>query len=126
MRVGTLNYFPRRLRQEQTDAERKLWENLRNRELCGWKFRRQRPIGPYIVDFCCVEKKLVIEIDGSQHMVQEVKDRERTQELNLRGYKVLRFWDHEVLSEPETVLEAIRLALEDPHPNPLPFRERVT
>ena len=80
--------FARMLRRQQTDAERKLWTYLRAGRLCGMKFRRQHPIGPYCVDFCCVEKKLVIELDGGQH--NEVVDRERTRFLKSEGYSVLR------------------------------------
>ena len=120
----SVNNFVRRLRREQTDTERKLWYALRNRAFGGFKFRRQHKIGSYIVDFCCIHQNLVVELDGSQHILKKSKDQRRTQFLNRKGYRVLRFWDHEVLNETETVLEVIRLALEDPHPRPLPFRER--
>lgn len=114
----------RRLRAQQTDTEKKLWDCLRNRELSGFKFRRQHEIGPYIVDFCSPKKKLVIEVDGGQHIEQALNDQKRTTYLNQRGYHVLRFWDHEVLQELDSVLEVIRLTLEGPHPGPLPGRER--
>ena len=119
-----MKQFARRLRKEQTDAERKLWFALRNRQLSSFKFRRQHEMGPYIADFCCPQRKLVVELDGSQHAEQALKDQKRTLDINQMGYQVLRFWDHEVLQELDTVLEAIRLALGDPHPSPLPERER--
>lgn len=117
--------FVSKLRKEQTGSERRLRSSLRNRELSGFNFRRQHEIGPYIVDFCCPQKRLIIELDGGQHAEQALKDQERTIYLNHMGYRVLRFWDHEVLQELDSVLEAIRLTLlEGPHPNPLPERER--
>jgi len=86
--------FARELRQKQTDVERALWVRLRNKQLEGVKFRRQQPIGAYIVDFASFEKKLVIEIDGGQHNEDEMRgrDEERTICLKERGYRVLRFW----------------------------------
>ena len=116
--------FARTLRKGQTDAEKILWHSLRNRQISNCKFRRQHVIGPYITDFCCVERNVVLELDGGQHSVQEKKDKSRSRFLNKIGYQVLRFWDHEVLKQKESVLEAIRLALENPHPSPLPKRER--
>ncbi len=89
----------------------------------GCKFRRQHQIGSYVVDFCCIEKNLIVEIDGGQHAEQKVYDTERTLRLASEGYRVIRFWNHEVLNLTESVLEKIRLVL-DPHPNPLPARER--
>lgn len=87
---------------------------LRNRQLEGVKFRRQQPIGPYIVDFASFEKKLVIEIDGGQHSEEKVKkrDTERTAWLKERGYRILRFWNNEVLTNLEGVLKRIREALQ--------------
>jgi very-short-patch-repair endonuclease len=119
-----MKQFVRKLRNDQTDAEGKLWYFLRNRQCLGFKFRRQHPIGSYIVDFCCVEKRLVIELDGSQHISERSKDELRTKELNKQGYQVLRFWDNEALKDTERVLERIQLILNAPHPNPLPRRER--
>jgi very-short-patch-repair endonuclease len=81
----------RRLRHDQTDAERKLWGRLRDRQLFGAKFRRQHPIGPFIVDFCCPERLLVVELDGGQHATQEDADRRRSDFLAGLGYRVLRF-----------------------------------
>jgi adenine-specific DNA-methyltransferase len=106
----------RRLRSTQTDAERKLWLYLRNRGLSGAKFRRQRPIGAYIVDFCCLEQKLVVEIDGGQHVVNAERDQKRTDFLVSKGFRVLRFWNHEVLVQLELVLEHINRELKIPSP----------
>jgi very-short-patch-repair endonuclease len=115
----------RRLRQCQTDAERRLWTSLRARRCAGAKFRRQYPIGPFIVDFCCIPASVVIELDGGQHALQREQDCRRTTWLTQQGYRVLRFWNHEVLDDPEAVLARIWAALEDPHPSPLPEGEGV-
>ena len=104
----------RALRRSQTDAERKLWSLLRDRQLGAWKFRRQFPIGPYIADFCCMKKRLIVELDGGQHAVEVNKDRRRTRYLNQQGYKVIRFWDNEALVQTEAVLETILKELEKP------------
>ena len=114
----------RRLRHQQTDAEWKLWSRLRARQIDGAKFRRQHPIGRYIADFCCWERKLVVELDGSQHIGQAKADQRRTAFLRQQGYKVLRFWDNDVLLNTDAVLQQIAEALTDPHPSPLPLRER--
>ena len=97
----------RKLRNNPTDAERVLWHHLRLRQFAGYKFRRQRPIGPYIVDFVCLEEKLVIEVDGGQHSKQKASDVRRDSWLRCEGLKVLRFWDHEVLTEIDHVKQAI-------------------
>jgi very-short-patch-repair endonuclease len=94
----------RALRHEMTDAETRLWTMLRSHRFEGVHFRRQHPIGPYIADFCSPGSKLVIELDGSQHIDQTVYDRKRTEYLESRSYRVIRFWNHEVLSEMDTVL----------------------
>ena len=99
------------LRKNTTDAEALLWRHLRNRQLSGSKFRRQHPIGPYCVDFACPEKKLIIEVDGGQHIEDAEADRIRSGHLSDKGYRVLRFWNHEVLSDVESVLDAIITAL---------------
>jgi very-short-patch-repair endonuclease len=101
----------RHLRRSQTDAEGLLWVRLRARQLYGAKFRRQQPIGPYVADFCCHEAQLVVELDGSQHAEQIVEDQRRTDDLQSRGFRVLRFWDNQVLSSVDAVLEAIAAAL---------------
>lgn len=112
--------FARRLRREQTDAERKLWSKLRDRRLCGAKFRRQHPIGSFVADFCCIETKLIIELDGGQHVENADADDERTSYLAGQGYRVLRFWDHEVLKDINAVTEVILQGLQSPHSNPAP------
>ena len=102
----------RQLRRKQTDAEKALWAKLRNRQLQGVKFRRQQPMGSYIVDFVSFEKKLIIEIDGGQHNEDKAKERdtERTTRLRERGYRVIRFWNNEVPMNLGGVLERIREA----------------
>jgi very-short-patch-repair endonuclease len=98
-------------RRLQTDAESLIWHRIRNRQL-GHKFRRQAPIGIYTVDFLCIELKLVIEIDGGQH-AENQKDEIRTEFLNGLGYKVIRFWNNDVLENIEGVLNTLRNALHD-------------
>ncbi len=100
------------LRKEPTPAERKLWAAIRNDQL-GVNFRRQHAIGRYIPDFACVEKKLIIELDGSQHLEQEEYDKGRTRYLESQGYTVIRFWNNEVLNNIEGVILAIIHALEN-------------
>jgi len=95
-----------------TDAERLLWQHLRNRQLGMYKFRRQHPVGPYIVDFVCLEKKLVIEVDGGQHAEQTEPDAKRSDYLKEKGYRVIRFWNNEVLKETEAVLSVIFSSLD--------------
>jgi len=97
----------RRLRREQTDAEHILWHHLRDRQMRGAKFRRQFPVGPYFADFCSVERRLIIELDGSQHAERSREDEIRSAFLKERGYRVLRFWNNQVLTELEEVLGAI-------------------
>ena len=96
-----------------TDAERSLWHHLRNRALMGYKFRRQHPIGVYIVDFACIERELVIELDGSQH-IDEPMEGARSQTLRAAGYRVLRFWDNDALANQQVVLAVIHEALNAP------------
>lgn len=102
----------RRLRHEQTESEQKLWARLRRRQLEGFKFRRQHPIGAFFADFFCTEAKLVIEVDGSQHADELARDQSRTEFLRGAGYDVLRFWNHEINSEIDTVVQRIADALE--------------
>jgi very-short-patch-repair endonuclease len=113
----------RNLRGSMTDAERKLWDLLRARRFVGIKFRRQHPIPPYIADFCCIAAALVIELDGSQH--DESTDRTRTGFLERQGFRVLRFWDHDVLLHTEAVGDAIWDIVAKPplSPTPLPMGE---
>jgi len=98
------------LRQNSTKAERLLWRNLKAKQMKGFKFRRQEPIGNYVVDFVCFESQVVIEVDGSQHMVEVAKDKERERWLRSQGFTILRFWNNEVLRNLEGVLEVIRLS----------------
>jgi len=119
--------YARDLRQAQTDAERKLWWRLRDRRLTEFKFRRQQPVGPFIADFCCTEAKLIVELDGGQHALQQNSDTTRTGLLEAQGYRVLRFWNNEILTNPDGVLQRIALALgvnHRPSPCPLPRGER--
>ena len=90
-----------------TDSERILWNHLRAKRMNNLKFRRQQPIGNYIVDFICFEKKLIIEVDGGQHMENEETDLKRTQWLKENGYQVIRFWNNEVLHNCRGVLEEV-------------------
>jgi very-short-patch-repair endonuclease len=108
-----LKRFQKTLRINQTDAENRLWYHLRSRRFQGWKFRRQHILQGYIVDFVCLERKLVIELDGGGHADQEIYDNHRTQVLEKDGFKVIRFWNNDVLSNLERVLETI---LNTPHP----------
>ncbi|MCC6734848.1 MAG: endonuclease domain-containing protein [Bauldia sp.] len=110
----------RRFRRSPTDAERRLWYQLRDRRLGGFKFVRQEPIGPYVADFCCREAKLIVEVDGSQH-ANSKRDLVRDAWLANEGYRVLRFWNVDVLQRPRDIGDAIIAAL-PPHPNPLPAR----
>ncbi len=97
----------RDLRKNPTDAERKLWAHIRLRRMGGYKFRRQHPLGPFIVDFVCLEKKLIIEVDGGQHDKFKFYDAKRDRWLEDKGFKVLRFWNNEVLQDIEIVMEVI-------------------
>lgn len=92
--------------------------------MSGWKFRRQAPVGSYVVDFVCFEQKLVIEVDGGHHGAQQADDKVRTDWLESQGFHVLRFWNNEVMSNVEGVISSILAALHHPHLNPLPSRER--
>ncbi|WP_370305921.1 endonuclease domain-containing protein [Sinimarinibacterium flocculans] len=108
----------KKLRSNQTDAEQTLWYHLRAHRFFGLKFKRQVPIGGYIVDFACLEHGLVIEVDGGQHLEQAHGDKLRSAFLKKEGFHVLRFWNDEVLKQTEAVLEAIRLHLQLPSPLP--------
>ena len=117
----------RALRNNMSDAEQALWRLLRGRQISGLKFRRQHPCGDYILDFVCLENRLVIEVDGGQHGEQRVYDENRTQKLQEAGFCVLRFWNNEVLKEMESVREKIWLVVQElqSHPPPsLPLEER--
>jgi very-short-patch-repair endonuclease len=101
----------RALRRQSSEAERTLWKYLRGHRLKGFKFRRQVIIDPYIVDFACLEARLIVEADGGQHVEQMAYDKRRTSYLESIGYRVLRFWNHEILHETQSVLERIESAL---------------
>jgi len=105
-----LTGFAKELRNNPTNAEGLLWLHLRDKQLDGLKFRRQQPLGPYIVDFVCLSKKIVIEVDGGQHAddKNKKKDEERDLWLKNQGFKVLRFWNNEVLENLEGVWEVIQ------------------
>jgi len=112
------------LRKRSTDVEMLLCRYLRAKQMEGLKFRRQQLIGRYIVDFICFEKKIIIEVDGGQHAVEAKKDTERDEWLRSQGFRVLRFWNNEVLTNTQGVLEAVRInCLSHPPLNPLPSRE---
>jgi len=121
---GLVN-IARNLRKSFTDAERHLWRYLRRNQLEGFKFRRQQPIGRFIVDFVNFDRRIVIEVDGGQHAIESARDRKRDACLKEEGFELLRFWDNDVLKNIEGVLEVIRdRLLLPPHPNPLPRGER--
>jgi very-short-patch-repair endonuclease len=103
---------PGRLRQRCTEAETALWDRLRNRGLNGAKFRRQVPLGPFVVDFACFDARLVVEVDGGQHAASQQQDVQRTTWLEAQGYRVVRFWNNEVLENIEGVLQTIAANLE--------------
>lgn len=103
----------RKLRSELTEAERHLWHHLKARQVCDKKFRRQHPVGNYIVDFACIEARLAIEVDGGQHNEMQSQDNLRTAWLQTQGWKVLRFWNNEVLQNIEGVLEKVLNTLID-------------
>ena len=109
----------RNLRSASTDAERALWTRLRGRRLGDFKFRRQYPVSGFIVDFACLESHVVVELDGSQHFETSDYDTRRTTVLQKSGFRVIRFWDNDVLKELERVLEEILRQLQAP-PSPQP------
>ena len=109
----------RKLRKNLTEAEKVLWQRLRLRQLHGYKFRRQCAIGHYVADFACFERKLIIEIDGGQHSDQVSHDSERTKWFESQGFRVMRFWNNQMLKETDAVIEVISNAL-PPHLNPPP------
>ena len=113
----------RGLRHTQTDAEIKLWSRLRDRRLGGFKFRRQFPLGPFFTDFCCMDKRLVVEVDGSQHSDMKDEDANRTQYLGQQGFRVQRFWNNDVLANTDAVCEQIleelrKVNTASPRPSP--------
>ena len=110
----------RKLRRSSTDVERKLWHRIRDKQVEGFRFRRQRPIGKYIVDFICLNAKLIVELDGGQHADAIEYDEKRTAFLESLGYRVLRFWNNEVIENMGGVLERLREDLLSTHTNPSP------
>lgn len=118
----------RGLRHRMTDAESVLWRHLRGRHFDSWKFLRQHQQSGYIVDLVCRAADLVIELDGGQHLQNVGKDEVRTQVLNALGFRVIRFWNDDVLIRTDAVLEKILAALKEvpPHPGPLPGGKRET
>jgi len=117
------NQFQRKLRNTMTDAEIRLWQRLRGRQIAGCKFRRQHPFLDYVLDFVCLEKRLIVELDGGQHLESE-RDRVRDGRLKEAGFEVLRFWNNQVLQEMDAVVEVIFAALqrEGPVATPSPSR----
>ena len=105
--------YAKAMRSAPTDAERRLWHHLRARRLCGFKFKRQQPMGTYIVDFICFDRQLVIEVDGGQHTDLKARDETRTAWLQAQGFRVLRFWNHDVLQRRDMVLEEILRRLKE-------------
>ena len=127
--MKNITRFARQLRRDMPIAEKRLWRQLRSRQFEGYKFRRQYPVGKYIADFCCFERRLIVELDGGQHSDHKLKqgDGERTQYLSEHGFRVIRFWDNDVLSNEEGVLTNILNALKTqllpslrPSPQPSP------
>lgn len=115
----TIKPFAKRLRKTMTDAERKLWQKLRGQQL-GAKFRRQHPFQGYILDFVCLERRLVVEVDGSQHIAAAIRDTERTAVLENAGFRVFRFWNNEVVEETDPVMARVAQELNPSPPRPSP------
>ncbi|OZA93668.1 MAG: DNA (cytosine-5-)-methyltransferase [Erythrobacter sp. 34-65-8] len=109
------------MRKAPTEAERRLWSALRSHRLAGWKFKRQEQIGDYIVDFICFKSRLIVEADGSQH-AESAADQARDDWLSAQGFRVLRFWNNDILNNTDGVAEAVLAALEIPLPNPSPVK----
>ncbi len=118
--ANTLIPLAKSLRKQTTDTEQLLWRHLRAKRFGGLKFRRQQPIGAYVVDFVCFEKKVIVELDGGQHTLpaEMQDDSNRDQWFESQGYKVFRFWDNEVLTKMQGVLEVIWKHCFDDTPSP--------
>jgi very-short-patch-repair endonuclease len=106
----------RKLRRNMTDAELRLWRYLKGRQMSGFKFRRQHPFEDYVLDFVCLEAMFIIEVDGAQHAHNTISDRARTKKLREAGFKVVRFWNNEVLEQMEAVKESIWTMLKVQNP----------
>jgi len=111
------NEKARALRGNQTDAEQALWQRLRNKQLDGFRFRRQVPVGHYIADFVCHGERVIVEVDGGQHVEQKQYDAARTAFLEAEGYRVRRFWNNDVFGNIEGVLERVRETLLEAPPS---------
>ena len=107
------NERARDLRRDMTPAERKLWAKLRGRQLMGARFRRQHPLGPYIVDFVCLDRRFIVEVDGGQHgeAEQKARDERRTAWLESEGYRVIRVWNNDVMGNADGVMEVLRRSI---------------
>ncbi|MDP3294791.1 MAG: DUF559 domain-containing protein [Nevskia sp.] len=116
MRNAKSQQHAKTLRKALTDAEQKLWPRLRSRQLAGHKFRRQAPIGPYIADFACLEAYLIVEVDGGQHL-ESSRDALRDAWFAAQGFRLLRFWNTQVLIETDAVADSILSVLQRPHPD---------
>jgi very-short-patch-repair endonuclease len=115
--------FAKRLRHEQTEAEQKFWRRVRNRGIGGCKFKRQYPMGIYVADFACLERRLIVELDGSQHAERQEHDRIRDEWLASQGFRIVRFWNVEVFTNLERVMERVLRELDvgaAPSPRPSP------
>jgi very-short-patch-repair endonuclease len=106
------NALQKKLRTEMTDAENRLWKRLRGRQMTGFKFRRQHPFLDYVLDFVCLEMRLIVEVDGGQHQDCEA-DQVRDRRLHEAGFRIMRFWNNQVLQETDAVVEAIWMVLQD-------------
>jgi very-short-patch-repair endonuclease len=122
MRDPLLQSRARRLRNQATDVERLLWRYLRHRQIAGHRFRRQVPVAGFIADFACLEAKVIVELDGGQHLERAGYDKQRDRVIEAQGFLVLRFWDNQVFQETQAVVEQIVQALEArcPHPSSPP------
>jgi very-short-patch-repair endonuclease len=103
-----ITQIAKNLRKSSTVAERLLWRHLQAKQVEGYKFRRQEPIGNYVVDFVCFEKRMIIEVDGSQHQIEKYKDTKRDKWFKEQGFRILRFWNNEVINNTDGVLTVIR------------------
>jgi very-short-patch-repair endonuclease len=120
-----LTTHARSLRGDMTEAEKKLWQAIRSNQIENCRFRRQHPIDPYIADFACIDKRVVIELDGGQHQDQETYDERRTEHMQAQGWKVVRFWNNDVLNNLDGVLTRIVEILTAEPPSPLAGRARA-